>query len=81
MKITNFTKKGKDEMPKVQKSKYLDMWDKVKELTPEQHVEWLNVVTPCTGLHIDFRGVRVCDQDVAEALQFMIDEHNKKGKM
>jgi hypothetical protein len=54
------------------------MWDKVKELTPEQHKEWFNAVTPCTGQVIDFRGVHVIDIDVAEALEYMIEEHSQE---
>lgn len=59
-------------------STYSEMWEKVKELTPEQCKEWLNVVTPAKGQSMDFRGVRVIDIDVAEALEFMIEKHAQK---
>jgi hypothetical protein len=51
------------------------MWEKVKELTTEERKEWLNVVNPCTGQIIDFRGVHVMDVHVAEALTYMVEEH------
>jgi len=59
-------------------SVYHDMWIKVKELTTEQQKEWLNVVTPCTGQRVDFRGVHVIDIDVAEALEYMVKEHPRE---
>jgi len=50
-------------------NRYLTMWEKVKELTPEQKKDWINAVTPATGMTIDFRGVRVVDAYVLEALR------------
>ncbi len=49
---------------------YLDMWVKIKELTPEQVDNWIDVVQPARGQEIDFRGVRVIDVDVLEALRY-----------
>jgi hypothetical protein len=50
-------------------STYLDMWGKIKELTPEQREEWINVARPCRGQVINFKGVRVIDVDLVEALK------------
>ena len=50
-------------------STYLNMWQKVKELNLQETNDWINAVTPLTGAGIDFRGVRVADVDVHEALQ------------
>ena len=50
-------------------SKYLEMWAKIKELNLEETRNWINVVQPARGQEINFRGVRVLDVDVLEALR------------
>ena len=50
-------------------SYYVPMWEKIKELTLEETDNWINVVQPARGQGIDFRGVRVNDVDVLEALR------------
>ena len=50
-------------------STYHSMWDKIKELTLSETNDWINAVQPARGNGIDFRGVRVCDSDVLEALR------------
>lgn len=50
-------------------SKYFEMWTKIKELNLEETRNWINVVQPARGQEIDFRGVRVIDVDVLEALR------------
>ena len=53
---------------------YLTMWDKIKELTKEEVENWINVVQPARGQVIDFRGVRVVDIDVLEALRNQLED-------
>jgi hypothetical protein len=50
-------------------SAYILMWEKIRELTPAGRERWINVLTPCTGQQVDFRGVQVLDVDVVEALR------------
>lgn len=50
-------------------STYLDMWQKIKELNEQETLDWINAVEPAKGISIDFRGVRVNDVDVLEALR------------
>lgn len=53
---------------------YLTMWEKIKELTKEEVENWINVVKPARGQVIDFRGVRVVDVDVLEALRNQLED-------
>lgn len=50
-------------------SSYLDMWTKIKELNLKQINEWINSQTPARGIEVNFRGVRVSDVDLLEALR------------
>lgn len=50
-------------------STYLDMWTKIKELTPEGRQRWLDNIGSPTGADIDFRGVKVLDVDLVQALK------------
>lgn len=50
-------------------STYLDMWQKIKELNEQETLDWINAVEPAKGISIDFRGVRVHDTDILEALR------------
>ena len=45
------------------------MWDKIREMTPEQRDEWINILSPARGIDVDFKGVHVLDVDVLEALK------------
>lgn len=57
-------------------STYLDMWIKIKELTESQTDDWIRVVQPARGQSMDFRGVRVIDVDVLEALRHHKEDFN-----
>jgi hypothetical protein len=56
-------------------STYLDMWIKIRELTEEQTEDWIRAVQPARGQSINFRGVRVVDVDVLEALRQFKELH------
>jgi hypothetical protein len=45
------------------------MWLRVKELSPSETRDWINAMTPATGISVNFRGVRCIDVDVLEALR------------
>jgi hypothetical protein len=45
------------------------MWTKIRELTEKETDVWINAVQPARGQAMDFRGVRVIDVDVLEALR------------
>lgn len=51
-------------------STYQAMWLKINELSLSETKDWINVLTPAKGIGVDFRGVRVTDIDVLEALRF-----------
>lgn len=60
-------------------SVYLDMWQKVKELTPEQLEYWIERTTPSRGRGIDFYGMMLVDNDLHEAVEYMRNELNQQG--
>jgi hypothetical protein len=49
-------------------STYLEMWARVRELTLMQTDDWIRMVRPARGRVIPFRGIKVIDVDVLEAL-------------
>ncbi len=61
-------------------STYLTMWQKIKELTKQETLDWINAVEPAKGFGIDFRGVRVHDTDVLEALRNNLEELERNEK-
>lgn len=61
-------------------STYNDMWEKIKNISPEERKEWLTKVNPPVGRALDFEGVEVFDVDLAEALDYMIEEYDNRAK-
>lgn len=49
-------------------SVYLDMWAKIKEISPEEAREWVEKYGPAKGQDVTFRGRRFFDVDLREAL-------------
>ena len=50
-------------------STYHAMWEKIKEMPLEEVEAWIQAIAPARGGGLDFRGVRVCDSDLLEALR------------
>ena len=50
-------------------STYLAMWEKIKELSKDDILKWINVIEPAQGRSVDFCGVHCLDVDVLEALR------------
>lgn len=64
-------------------STYLKMWAKIKELTESQTDDWIRAVQLARGQCMNFRGVRVIDVDVLEALRSYketFEDHIVKGE-
>jgi len=47
---------------------YFVMWEEVKNLTSTQRKDWLRLCQPCNGTVIEFKGLRLLDHDLYEAL-------------
>jgi len=50
-------------------SRYLEMWARIKELTPLERAEWMEQLRPAKGTEVDFKGVMIIDIDLLEALE------------
>lgn len=50
-------------------STYWNMWQEIRQLTPEGRERWIENISPAKGNEVDFRGVKVCDVDLLEALK------------
>lgn len=62
-------------------STYLEMWKKAKELTPRQRKDLVVTIDPPRGIFVNFRGVRVIDIDLMEALDHLRRHHNRKARV
>lgn len=62
-------------------STFQKMWLKIIDLNEQETEDWINAVQPTRGDGINFRGVRVNDSDVLEALRNHLEDLRRNQRL